>query len=374
MSKVLIAIIVVVAILTIGVFFATKSGTTNGCAGEDVPCPDTWTNTASPATKKCDPASLTWVDGGVGGPSKCSVACAPGYFPCWDDDKKQGDCRVGTTKDVACFTKCTAASCGPNGTCIDTLGTCLCNPGFTGVNCEKAITETCVAKPFQYCNNGLCRRDTGACVCNPGWYGDLCDDPGKCDLNVCRAVDKNAYCSDPKGLNPGDCVCSPGHGPVNGKTACSTCLSGYGPAVGTNPLTPYEDTRVAACSQQLDYHDAKSGAPTLFAVRGGDLDYDKDYWCFDGSHSEDFYTERCQAAFGPSSTSNKYTCNNYQDLPADKSCRGFAMGRPLCYVPAYYTSAGVDPNASAYTLCNTGGGDRGGRPSTLLPPGFLPAQ
>jgi len=369
MKKLFIAIIVV-AVITIGVLLATKSSTKNGCAGEDVPCPDTWTGTADPASKKCDPATLTWVNGGYGGPNNCSVDCPTGYFPCWDDGTQQGQCRLGTTKDTACVTKCTATSCKPNGTCDPTLFTCKCNPGFTGANCEKAITTTCITQPVGYCNNGLCRKDTGTCVCNPGWYGDLCDNPGKCDLSICRAVDKNAYCSDPNGLNPGDCVCSPGHGPSNGQTACSTCLSGYGPAVGTNPFIPYLGTRIAACSQQLDYHDATTGAPTVFSLQGGSQGDDRSNWCFSLSdeHTQAYFTERCQAAFGPSSSSNDLNCES------DDSCRGLGVGRLKCIVPAYYTSVGVDPNAAPYALCNMGGSDGGSRATTLLPPGFLPAQ
>ncbi|CAF1388475.1 unnamed protein product [Adineta ricciae] len=65
-----------------------------------------------------------------------------------------------------------------NGYCDCATGECLCNPGFSGVNC---MIDTCAAAK---CVNGNCAaRYLGGdlqvtnkpCVCMEGWYGDRCD-------------------------------------------------------------------------------------------------------------------------------------------------------------------------------------------------------
>ena len=65
-----------------------------------------------------------------------------------------------------------------NGYCDCATGECLCNPGFSGSNCN---IDTCGAAG---CVNGNCAahflgRDllvtNKPCVCSDGWYGDRCD-------------------------------------------------------------------------------------------------------------------------------------------------------------------------------------------------------
>jgi len=65
-----------------------------------------------------------------------------------------------------------------NGFCDCATGECLCNPGFSGLNCS---TDTCAAAG---CVNGNCvSRYLGGdllvtknpCVCKEGWYGSKCD-------------------------------------------------------------------------------------------------------------------------------------------------------------------------------------------------------
>jgi hypothetical protein len=61
-------------------------------------------------------------------------------------------------KDITCV----------NGACME--GTCLCNDGWTGPNCDQA--DECYARN---CNNGYCAD--GACVCDPLWEGNNCSSP-----------------------------------------------------------------------------------------------------------------------------------------------------------------------------------------------------
>jgi hypothetical protein len=71
-----------------------------------------------------------------------------------------------------CLNGCT------NGYCDCATGECLCNPGFSGSNCN---IDTCAAAG---CVNGNCAAKylgqdlfvtNKPCVCMDGWYGDKCD-------------------------------------------------------------------------------------------------------------------------------------------------------------------------------------------------------
>ena len=65
-----------------------------------------------------------------------------------------------------------------NGYCDCATGECLCNPGFSGSNCN---IDTCAAAR---CVNGNCAAKylgqdlfvtNKPCICMEGWYGDKCD-------------------------------------------------------------------------------------------------------------------------------------------------------------------------------------------------------
>lgn len=65
-----------------------------------------------------------------------------------------------------------------NGYCDCASGECLCNPGFSGANCNidtcgaaRCVNGNCAA---QYLGRGLPVTNK-PCVCIDGWYGDRCD-------------------------------------------------------------------------------------------------------------------------------------------------------------------------------------------------------
>ncbi len=66
----------------------------------------------------------------------------------------------------ACIDHCTedgAPSCGKNGLCNPETGNCVCDPGFTGNECD-----------FLKCSGHGIFSD-GVCACTMGWGGDICD-------------------------------------------------------------------------------------------------------------------------------------------------------------------------------------------------------
>ena len=67
----------------------------------------------------------------------------------------------------ACSDPCDDVNCGTNGTCDD--GTCICEEGYSGANCETNICET------TDCINGDCNPITGVCNCSEGYEGLACD-------------------------------------------------------------------------------------------------------------------------------------------------------------------------------------------------------
>ncbi len=67
---------------------------------------------------------------------------------------------------LSCSDPCDDIICN-QGTCID--GTCDCDPGYSGTNCETNICD------ITDCFNGDCDPVTGACTCLEGYEGITCD-------------------------------------------------------------------------------------------------------------------------------------------------------------------------------------------------------
>ncbi|KAG1676193.1 Tyrosine-protein phosphatase Lar [Nymphon striatum] len=89
----------------------------------------------------------------------------------------------------------TCSSCFNGGICHDVTGDCICPPGFTGLNCERACggnkfgadcEQICYKQPAQFGANAqnfemgcqfflFCKLDPYGCSCAPGFQGSMCD-------------------------------------------------------------------------------------------------------------------------------------------------------------------------------------------------------
>lgn len=92
-------------------------------------------------------------------------------------DMSEVNCKTQSALDIveSCPGRC--ATC-QNGFCDCGSNRCLCNPGYTGANCEL---DLCAAAD---CKNGNCAAKylggnipvtIKRCVCKEGWYGEKCD-------------------------------------------------------------------------------------------------------------------------------------------------------------------------------------------------------
>ena len=70
---------------------------------------------------------------------------------------------------------CDGVDCGTNQLCVNLVFnyTCVCMPGFTGIDCSIDIDE-CTAVN---CNNGECINGNASftCVCDPRYFGRFCE-------------------------------------------------------------------------------------------------------------------------------------------------------------------------------------------------------
>ncbi|XP_067886734.1 sushi, von Willebrand factor type A, EGF and pentraxin domain-containing protein 1 isoform X1 [Heterodontus francisci] len=120
------------------------------------------------------------------------------------------------------FNECFLQPCQHNGNCESVgLGyVCVCQPGFTGSNCETNINE-CASDPCQ--NNAACQDGIGkfVCLCQPGFMGLLCEE----ELNECNSQPclNEGRCID--GINAYYCKCTDGFRGVHCELDVNECLS-----------------------------------------------------------------------------------------------------------------------------------------------------
>ncbi|KAH9488616.1 hypothetical protein Btru_061289 [Bulinus truncatus] len=158
--------------------------------------------------------------------------------------------------------------------CNDVNGTCTCNPGWTGTNCDVDIDE-CISNtsyclnPVEVCHNlqgsaeclckvgfhrpalsascqacntthygyncgELCTCDinntldcndvNGTCTCNPGWTGTNCDvDIDECISNTSYCLNSVEVCHNLNGS--AECLCKVGYYRPTLSTSCQACDS-----------------------------------------------------------------------------------------------------------------------------------------------------
>ncbi|KAH9488617.1 hypothetical protein Btru_061290 [Bulinus truncatus] len=198
------------------------------------------------------------------------------------------DCVIGFTKPTpgascqACDATHFGHNCGHlctchiNNTldCNDVNGTCTCNPGWTGINCDVDIDEcttnttyclnlvevchnlngsaeclckvgynrptlstsclACDATHFGHncghlctchINNTLdCNDVNGTCTCNPGWTGINCDvDIDECTTNTTYCLNLVEVCHNLNGS--AECLCKVGYNRPTLSTSCLACDS-----------------------------------------------------------------------------------------------------------------------------------------------------
>ncbi|XP_069779037.1 sushi, von Willebrand factor type A, EGF and pentraxin domain-containing protein 1 isoform X2 [Narcine bancroftii] len=213
------------------------------------------------SAKKClqCPNKLTTVKRGAIEISECGVPCSPGHvsrsgiIPCYPCPRDYYQPKAGKSFCLACpfygtttvtgatsrtdcsgfnsghvpetaslliptplenrpkfrasqeFNDCFLQPCQHNGSC-ETIGSgyiCVCQPGFTGTNCETNINE-CASDPCQ--NNAACQDGIGrfVCLCQPGFIGQLCEE----ELNECISQPclNEGKCID--GINAYYCKCT----------------------------------------------------------------------------------------------------------------------------------------------------------------------
>lgn len=157
----------------------------------------------------------------------------------------------------SCKDPCDDVTCNGNGVCLD--GTCLCDDGFEGVNCEKDLCADV------NCNDGNCVN--GDCECDEGFEGENCE-----------FAERDKFI----GTWSGDVMCEPAI-----PTGESTIIITADPADGASvlfsldfellPLEPVSGTVVGkkvfitADTQEIDF----MGFPVMVTI-GGDGEYNDD--------------------------------------------------------------------------------------------------
>ncbi|RUS91378.1 hypothetical protein EGW08_000895, partial [Elysia chlorotica] len=142
---------------------------------------------------------------------------------------------------------CEGNPCGSHGTC-QAFGSvryiCFCEPGFTGLNCDKNIQE-CELNPAGCLYGGKCVDNQGGytCSCPDGFSGTHCQHrPDLCESNAC-GTDSGGFCIEDFRRISANCTCGEHYDLVSSDVCEKTdyCL--------TEPCVN------GTCSSQFDSYD-----------------------------------------------------------------------------------------------------------------------
>jgi len=168
----------------------------------------------------------------------CLISCDPLEEPCDFTLCVNGECIDGTCECENGFTgancetdACENIICQNNGTCVN--GTCNCPIGFSGPNCETVV-DPCNNVSCQ--NGGTCNNN-GTCDCPTGFTGSNCETiVNACDNVSCQnggtCVDGTCDC--PEGFSGPNCqidacdntICLNGGSCINGACDCPDGFTG----------------------------------------------------------------------------------------------------------------------------------------------------
>jgi hypothetical protein len=112
-----------------------------------------------------------------------------------------------------CHSRCQDVTCGGRGECVPETGTCVCEPGFEGDDCEVDVDD-CAMQPCLH--GGACTDGVAgfSCQCATGYYGAACEiDFDECYSSPCE--------------NGGVCVDSSTNPRVAGQAYWCECASGF---------------------------------------------------------------------------------------------------------------------------------------------------
>ncbi|KAM5144720.1 E-selectin-like [Callospermophilus lateralis] len=203
-----------------------------------------WVGTQKPLTKE----AKNWAPGEPNNKQK-NEDCVEIYIKRPEDSGKWNDESCSKKKLALCYTAaCTQASCSGHGECIETINnyTCRCHPGFSGLECEHAVT--CKAQKNPEHGSLVCTSPFGtfsyssscSVSCDSGYLPSSvettrCTSSGEwsAPLPTCRVVECAALTNPANGTM--DCGLGPGRSPWN--TTCTFgCKEGF-ERVGAQNLT-----------------------------------------------------------------------------------------------------------------------------------------
>lgn len=240
--------------------------------------------------------------------------------------------------------KCNGKSCN-NGYCDCGSGQCMCEPGFSGSNCQTNVCSTA------NCVNGVCSaRYLGGevpvtlnrCVCQDGWYGERCDSRIEPTPDVTSLLPCDSFCKGefPYGCNTalqyGYCSASGNchYGLTNDANLCcfigceSTTVNPVNPPVNPvsttkkpNPINPNPTTNCNGKCQGSYPYGCNSGFNVGYCNPTGGCYYeptsDSSWCCFKGCSTLNPITVTQRPV-----TSASTTKSNSGSLICDGRCNG----------------------------------------------------